>query len=165
MAVGPYNGRFASVTHATSSVVIECLGSWNINMDTDLLDASVFGTVWGKSKLGQIKWSGSVSGFYSVSTSSNSNGQYTLLNDAINQTLIQDIKFFLNSTGDGSTTAYFFMPNCSTDITNYSTLAGAYIGNVKIGQEKNGLASVSYDVVGDGPLALCMGASSVGIIY
>ena len=152
MAVGPYNGRFAAVKFST--VTIECLGSWNINMDTDLLDASVFGTVWGKSKLGQIKWSGSVTGFYSISTAAGSTGQYTLVNDAINQTFVQDIRFYLNSTGDGSSTDYFFMPNYTTAGTNYSTSYGAYIGNVKIGQEKNGLASVSYDVVGDGALAL-----------
>jgi len=166
---GPYTGRYASVRASTSGLysdpAVEMLGKWDLTITFDDIDASVFGSVWKKNLSGMQGWTAKFDGFYSISTAANSTGQQTLQQAALNQTKIQDIRFMLNSSGDGSTGWYAWMPNKSSshaDVTNYSTTAGAYIGNISIGQDKSGLGTVSYDVKGFGPIGLFYVTSSDG---
>jgi len=167
---GPYTGRYASIKATTAgtamaytATAVEMLGKWDIVINLDTVDASVFGSVWKKNLCSMQGWSGKFEGFYSVSTAAGSTGQMILQQAALDQTKIQDIRFHLNSTGDGSTGVYCFIPNfCSshTDVSNYSTTAGCYIGNIGIGQDKAGLATISFDIKGYGPLGLFCVTSS-----
>ncbi len=167
---GPYTGRYASVRVSTSALLysspaVEMLGKWDITITFDDIDASVFGSVWKKNLNGMQGWTGKFDGFYSVSTAIGSSGQAVLQQTAFDQTKIQDIRFHLNSTGDGSTGVYCWIPNCVSshaEVTNVSTTAGAYIGNMAIGQDKSGLGTVSYDVKGFGPIGLFFVTSSDG---
>ncbi len=166
---GPYTGRYASIKFSTADAMaytataVELLGKWDVVIALDTVDASVFGSVWKKSLCSMQGWTGRFEGFYSVSTAAGSTGQMVLQQSALDQLKIQNIRFYLNSTGDGSTGAYCLIPNyCSshTDVSNYSTTAGCYIGNISIGQDKAGLATVSYDIKGYGPLGLFLVTSS-----
>jgi len=161
----PYTGRYASIRLSSGTTSVEMLGKWDITISFDDIDASVFGTVWKQDMCGMQGWTGKFDGFYAVSTAVGSSGQYTLQAAALAQTKLQNIRFYLNSTGDGGSTAYFFMPNYSTDVSTYSTDNGCYISNVSIGQDKAGLASVSYDIQGYGGLALYFNTSSQAKIY
>jgi len=168
----PYTGRYASIRLSTGTTSVEMLGKWDLTIAFDDIDASVFGTVWKANMNGQQGWTGKFDGFFAVTTSS---GQYALQTAALAQTKLQNIRFYMNSTGDGtsSTEQLFFMPHYSSNVattggaavTNYESDAGAYISNVSIGQDKGGLASVSYDVQGYGALALYIGTSSQVTIY
>ncbi len=166
---GPYTGRYAAIrlSSGTTEAAVEMLGKWDLSITFDTMDASVFGSVWKKNLNGMQGWTGKFDGFYSVSTAAGSTGQKILQDDALTQTKIQNIRFYLNSTRDGSTGAYCFMPNYSSshvDVTNYSTTAGAYVGNISIGQDKAGIATVSYDVKGYGPIGLFFVTSSDGTL-
>jgi hypothetical protein len=169
----PYTGRYASIRLTTGTTSVEMLGKWDLSITFDDIDASVFGTVWKQGMNGMQGWTGKFDGFYAVSTAVGSSGQYTLQSAALAQTKLQNIRFYLNSTGDGGSTSYFFMPHYSSNVansaavavTNYDNSAGAYISNVSVGMDKAGLASVSYDVQGYGPLALYFNTSSQVMIY
>lgn len=161
---GPYAGRYASIT-VTSSTPIDLMGAWNISIAFDEIDASSFGTTWKKSMYGMSGWSGSFNGFLTLSTVTGSTGQVALLLAAINQTKQQSLKLFLNSTAGPSTDVAFWMPNISTDNANYSTDAGAYIGSFNNAVDKNGLATISFDFTGYGPLALFCKTSSQAFIF
>jgi len=170
---GPYTGRYASIKFSTADAMawtataVELLGKWDIVISLDTVDASVFGSVWKKNVCSMQGWTGKFEGFYSVSTEVGTTGQMVLQQAALDQLKIQNIRFYLNSTGDGSTGAYCFMPNYQsshTDVTNYSTIAGCYIGNISVGQDKAGLATISYDIKGYGPLGLFCVTSSDGTL-
>lgn len=164
----PYNGRYCSVCVGGSSAVVELQGSWNIKVNQTALDLTEFGTVWGKTMWGVQTWSGSFSGFYFMSTAAGSTAQYTMQLAALQGTKVQDIRFYVESTdaaSSASTQPKFWMPNYSSGGTNYSTDAGAYIGNMNITAGANALATVSYDVVGFGPIALYKSSSGPTPVY
>ena len=174
MAAGPYTGRYACISLTTGSTApVEMLGKWDITIAFDDIDASVFGSVWKSSLNGMQGWTGKFDGFYAISTSAGTTGQFALQAAAFAQTKLQNFRFYLNSTLDGSTDALFWMPHYSSNVanrtavavTNYATDAGAYIGNVAVGQDKSGLATVSYDVKGYGPIALFFNTSSQVFVY
>lgn len=159
----PISGRYASVRiqGAVSSsddpgIIVDNLGHWEVAINFDELDASVFGTVWKKNMTGMQGWSGSIEGFFDPSTTTSKQIE-GLMNAALDATLIQDFRFYLETSS-----GLFLMPHYSTcaGSTNYSTDAGAYISNVRVAHDKSGLASASYSVLGYGPLALFSGASS-----
>lgn len=161
---GPYTGRYASIT-VSSSTPIQLMGRWEISIAFDEIDASSFGTTWKKNMYGMSGWSGRFDGFLDVSTAVGSTGQYALLFAALNQTKQQTLRLYLNSSASPSTDVLFWMPNCSTDVVNYSTDAGAYIGTFTNSVDKNGLAAISFDFTGYGPLAMYKNTSSQGFVY
>jgi hypothetical protein len=170
---GPFNGRYVSIavnvgaTLPNSTNKVEGLGRWSINIAHSEMATDEFGTVWGGMQNGIQKWSGSFSGMLKVSTAAGSTGQMHIINAALNQTLQQDIRFYLQSTeaaSAASTDLLFWMPNCSTAITNYSTTAGCYISNPRWETDMNGIATAAYDIRGQGPLALFKGSSTAAII-
>lgn len=156
----PISGRYASVKLAGSTATgaagttIANLGHWEIVINFDELDASVFGTVWKKNMTGMQGWSGTIEGFFDPATDANLQ-IVGLLNPALDATKIQDIRFYLESSA-----GMFFMPNWTALGVSTSTDAGAYISNVRISHDKNGLASASYSVLGYGALGLFDGALS-----
>ncbi len=162
----PLTGRVASIrlgeaASSSGGTTVSNLGHWEIAISFDELDASVFGTVWKKNMTGMQGWSGTVEGFFDTSTELNT--QITgLLDKALDATLVQNIKFYLQTSS-----GLYFMPNYTTlGGINTDTGAGAYISNVRITHDKGGLASASYNVLGYGGLALFQGQvlSSAGVI-
>ncbi len=171
---GPFNGRYVSInvnvgaTLPNSTNKIEGMGRWDLYINHAELPTDEFGTVWGGSQNGIQKWGGSVSGMFKISTATGSTGQYHLLDAALNQTKQQDFRFYLESTATASaasTSPLFWMPNFSTAITNYSTSAGCYLSNPKMGSDMNGIATMSYDIRGEGPIALFKGSSTQAVVY
>lgn len=150
----PVAGRYASVRLGTD--VIGNLGHWECTISFDELDASCFGTVWKKNMTGMQGWGGTVEGFFDPSTAANSQ-IVGLMNAALDATLIQDIRFYISTT---SSMGLFLMPNFTTYGATTSTDDGAYISNVRLTHDKNGLAGCSYNVLGYGELALFQGGSS-----
>src|SRR5512139_3939668 len=99
---GPYTGRYASITVTTSSP-IDLMGTWNLTIAFDEIDASSFGTTWKKTMYGMSGWSGNFTGFLTLSTVVGSTGQYAVLNAALSQTKQQTLKLFINSSNSAST--------------------------------------------------------------
>ena len=133
----PLQGRYASVKLDTN--LIANLGSWNIDVNLDTIDVSVFGSVWGKSIPGMQHWTGSVEGFYDPA---DANGQAALQADALASTKITDIKFYIDAVS-------YWTP----DVTN-DTEAGCYINTLSIKHDKAGVAAVTYSIIGFGALTL-----------
>jgi len=166
MGVGPYAGRYASITVTTSSP-IDLMGKWDLAISFDEIDASSFGTTWKKNMYGMSGWSGSFDGFLSVSTVTGSTGQAAILLASLAQTKIQTLKLFIASSAGPSTQVLFWMPNISptTDALNGSSENGAYIGSISNSLDKNGLATVSFDFTGYGAVAIYKDTSSQPFIY
>lgn len=163
----PISGRYASVRIVTTvcscggdnpGLTIDNLGHWEVVVNFDEIDASCFGTKWKQNVVGMQGWSGTIEGFFDSATSSGKQIA-ALLDPAIDDTLIQDVRFYLQTSS-----GLFLMPNYTTVPTGASTTyvdtgAGCYISNVRVTHDKNGLASASYNLVGYGPLALFTGTS------
>ena len=128
-------GRHASVKIGTT--VISNLGSWEVTFSIDRIDVTVFGSVWKKEVPGFQGWGARLSGFYDIDDSV---GQQILKAAALAATKVTDIRFYMNTTD-------YWTPDVTAD-----SLAGCYVGNVVIGQDKAGVASVSFEVMGFGPL-------------
>lgn len=132
----PKMGRYARVKLGT--VTILNLASWDLNMATDELDASVFGTGWGATMPGMQKWTVAVAGLYDPSDVT---GQNVVESAKRNGTKLTNIRFYVDETS-------YFVP----DVTEDSD-AGAYITGYTIKQDKSGLAQLTFNVVGVGPLS------------
>ena len=154
MAQTPRSGRYASIRISTGTTagLIDLLGHWEISMDLDQIDASKFGTVWKVPVPGMQGWSGTIEGFYEAATSSGNFNQNYLQYCMVNATKIQDVRFYIDSSNNSSSWQTFIIPNMSTKLAGYSTNAGAYITGSRITQDKGGLASMSLDLLGHGPL-------------
>lgn len=133
----PLQGRYASVKLGTD--LVANLGNWSIDINLDTIDVSVFGSVWGKGIPGMQRWTGTVEGFYDPA---DTNGQAALQDDALSSTKITDIRFYIDSTS-------YWTP----DVTNDSE-AGCYISTVSIRHDKAGVAAVTYNILGFGPITL-----------
>lgn len=145
----PLTGRYCAIAFSTgTSGQMANMGHWELNFTFDEIDASDFATVWKKNVAGKIGWRGSMDGFFDPSTSGHQ--IVTALNNALDATKVQDIRFYLSSA-----TSLFFWPVYTTAATtNYSTDAGAYLTNVRITADKNDLIRFACDVIGYGPIAL-----------
>jgi hypothetical protein len=132
----PIMGRNARVKLGTYTILN--LASWDMNFPTDELDASVFGTSWGATMPGMQKWTCAVAGLYDRSDTT---GQKALMDAKINGTKLTTIRFYLDNTS-------YLVP----DITNDSD-AGAYITGMTVRTDKSGLAQVTFNAAGVGPIA------------
>ena len=132
----PIIGRKGRVCFGTN--VIQNLATFKLNIQTDELDASVFGSNFGSTLPGQQKWFGPVDGFLD---GGDTTGQAVLISAKLNGTKITNIRFYVS--GGGS----YWTP----DLTNDSG-AGAYITTMAIDEANNGLVKVSYNIVGVGPI-------------
>lgn len=66
----------------TPSVTVGEISAWSIEIDRDNYDASVLGDTWAESVLGLGHWTGTMTGFFSVSTDA---GQTLIQNALLNQ--------------------------------------------------------------------------------
>ena len=133
----PLMGRYASVK--LGSNLVANLTNWSIDINMDEIDVTAFGSVWGKSMPGFQRWTGSAEGHYDPA---DTNGQAELQSNALSATKITDIRFYIDSTS-------YWTP----DITNDSD-AGCFINVVSVKHDKAGVASVTYSILGFGPLVL-----------
>lgn len=132
----PLLGRYAAVKLGTTTV--NNFGRWSLNISMAEISVDAFGSVWGKSMPGLQKWTGTMEGMYDPADTS---GQWLIQNSALAATKITDIRFYINSTS-------YWAPK--TDNTNN----GAYINTVSIDHDMNGVARVTFNVLGYGELAL-----------
>ena len=130
-------GRYASVK--LGSNLVANLTNWSIDINMDDIDVTAFGSVWGKSMPGFQRWTGTAEGYYDPA---DTNGQAVLQDDALSATKITDIRFYIDSTS-------YWTP----DVTNDSD-AGCYINTVSIRHDKAGVAAVTFNILGYGPLTL-----------
>ena len=137
----PLMGRYASVKLGTETGedLIANLGSWSIDINMDDIDVTAFGSVWGKSMPGFQRWTATIEGYYDPADST---GQAVLQSNALSATKITDIRFYIDSTS-------YWTPDTSSDAD-----AGCYINTVSIRHDKAGVAAVTYNVLGYGPLKL-----------
>ena len=133
----PLMGRYASVKLASD--LIANLSNWSVDISSDEIDVTVFGSVWKKSMPGFQGWTGSAEGFYDPADST---GQAVMQSDALNATKITNIRFYINSTS-------YWTPDVTTD-----TNAGCYVNTVSIRHDKAGVAAVTFNILGYGPLTL-----------
>jgi len=133
--MGTLNGRNASVKKGTYTIAN--LSSWKIDMPNQEIDTSAFGDTWGKSDVGQRKWSATVSGFCDIT---DTNGQKAIESAWGSGALINDVKFYLDNTS-------YWVPDVTTDSD-----AGGRVTSYSIGQSKNGVASIDFTLSGSGPI-------------
>lgn len=133
----PLNGRYATIK--IGAVLVQNMGRWNLDIKMDEIDASAFGTVWGKQIPGMQKWTATLEGNYDPA---DTQGQRTLQGAALAATKIADIRLYIDSLS-------YWKP--ATDI---DAQYGAYISGLSIQHDKSGLASVTFNVIGYGEIKL-----------
>lgn len=143
MASTPLQGRYASVYLGDKSTgkLVESLGTWTIEFSLDEIDVSVFGSVWKKNITGMQGWRGTLAGIYDVADTT---GQTVLREASLAATKVTNIRFYVNSTS-------YWSPNITGD-SDSDAAAGCYIGTVSVTHDKAGVAQITMNVLGFGPL-------------
>jgi len=164
------SGRYASFLWSTAigssgdvarPVAVNYIGSWDLSIAQDVMDATYFGSVWKTQKVGMQSWTASVNGYLDVTSLSSQHNQ--IIDDALEGRLVQWMWLHEGPSSSGN----FWAPNASSTFggVDYSTSAGAYISNYKIGASKDGITNVSFDLIGRGSIIyVCGGTSSYGVL-
>lgn len=143
-----YSGRNARVSVNSGSPeaehIIAELSNWDIDLSTDEVDTTSFGSGWAKSDVGMKKWSGTLTGFCDPTDTT---GQKVLEDSFLNGTLIDSIRFYVKHSTTSGESIVYYAPDTATDAT-----AGARVTSLKVSQDKSGVASLSVSFSGSGPL-------------
>jgi len=131
-----HSGRNASVKLGTA--LIAGIGKWDLDTGRKEIDTTAFGSTWEKSDVGMGKWTGKFSG-HSDLTDVQQTALWTYFKEG---TLITDIRFYETAT-------QYWAPDTVTDPD-----AGGRITALKIGQSKDGVASLDITISGSGPVEL-----------
>jgi hypothetical protein len=132
----PIIGRKGKVK--LGGVTIANLANFRIDIATDELDGSVFGTGWGATLPGQQKWKSTISGFLDMTDIT---GQLVLKAAKMAGTKVTNLQFFESDGGS------YWGPDITED-----SAAGAYVGTMAIDEAQNGLVKVDYSIGGVGPI-------------
>ncbi len=133
-------GNNAKVTLGATTVL--GMGNWKMTgITVDMLETTSFGDVAKAFMTGLLDWgTGTFGGLYDMS---NTGGQSTLLSAMINNSFINNLRFYLNSVS-------YWVANI-THATQGSN-AGEYVTGVNIGQDKSGLGTIDFTVKFTGPV-------------
>ena len=117
-----------------SAVLVAELNHWTLNITSEPIDVRVFGSSgWGAKKNGPKDWNASFDGFW-------------YLGDAAGQAALHSAL-----TGGTTVECYFHLDN-----DNYYYGAGLVIGET-VDESVDGVASISFDVDGDGAINITTG--------
>jgi hypothetical protein len=161
------SGRYAALklTSAFTGTpkVIPYLGSWDLTINLDTADATYFGSVW-KTQIPLFQsWTASISGYLDVTTQSTFTDQNYIVDAAIEGTLIQDMRFHIGQTSSGN----FWVPNYGSTFGGvcFDYTHGCYVSNYKVSASKDGIDSISFDLIGRGALIyVCGGTSGYSVL-
>jgi len=162
------SGRYASLKYSTElagaaaapGATVNYIGSWDLTISLDTMDATYFGSVWKDQDVGMQSWTASVAGYIDVTTESSHHNK--LIDDSIEGRLVQDIRLHEGPTATGA----YWIPNAHSTYggADYSTDYGAYITNYRVTASKDGIHTVAFDLVGNGGLIYLTGGSSYVVI-
>lgn len=131
----PLMGRYASVKIGSS--LVANLGRWNIDITMESIDVSAFGSTWGQFLPGQQSWKGTFEGNYDPADVA---GQKAIETLALAAGAMSTIKFFVDNT-------HYWTPDTGADAS-----AAGYITGWTIQHDKAGVATLTANIVGYGPL-------------
>ena len=118
-------------------VTIARMTSFDFTIENETLDITSFGDTWNKFCRGMQSWTASIGGHLDLDDAS----QATLVGAAENGTLINNLRFYVDST------TYF-----ASDLVADSE-AGLYIDSYNVTSDNNSVVSFTMSVTGNGPLA------------
>jgi len=142
-----FNGRNGRVTvnaDTTEAIVLE-LSSWSLDITSEEIDTTAFGSGWGKSDVGMKSWSGSATGNYDPTDTT---GQKILLDAFDAGSLLNDVRFYVSFSEEAGETVLFFEPDIVSD-----TNAGLRVTGVSTSLDKSGVATINFSFSGSGPLS------------
>ena len=117
-------------------VTIARMTSMDVNINNSTIDITSFGDNWMKFCLGMQAWTATITGHLDLDDVS----QATLVDAAENGTLINNLRFYIDSTN-------YFAANLVEDAE-----AGLYIDSYNFTADNNSVVSFSMSVTGNGPL-------------
>ncbi|MGX7950484.1 phage tail tube protein [Oleidesulfovibrio alaskensis] len=141
------SGRKARVTVGASGGTEQIVGeisNWDMNLSADEVDTTAFGDGWGKSDVGMKKWSGSCAG---SADPTDATGQGVVEAAFDTGALIPDIRFYVEYSETAGEKLVYYAPDTASDAS-----AGARITSVNVKQDKAGVATISFNFSGCGPL-------------
>ena len=138
-----FKGRNARVTlgDGVDEKIIQEVGNWKVSTKAGEIDTTAFGDGWGKSDVGMMNWSGSLSGNFDPKDTT---GQDKL--DAAFKTgeLVQDVRFYAKWAETGE--VIYFEPDLDADPN-----AGLRITQLDMDFDKAGVGKISVSFSGSGP--------------
>ena len=129
------SGRYMSIKKGTYTVSEQ--GHFDIDLVSDEIDTTSFGSTWGKSDVGFKKWTVTISGHYDPT---DENGQAELEAAFMDGSLVTDFTIYVDNTS-------YWEPDLTTDSD-----AGGRITSYKVSGDKAGVGSISMVLSGSGPL-------------
>jgi len=129
------SGRYHAIKKGTYTVSEQ--GHFDLDMSSDEIDTTAFGSTWAKSDVGFKKWSLSMSGYYDPT---DTNGQAELETAYMGGTLVTDLSVYVDNTS-------YWEPDLTTDSD-----AGGRITSYKVSGDKAGVASFDMVLSGSGPI-------------
>jgi predicted secreted protein len=117
--------------------VVAELASWALDLSTDEIDTTAFGSTWKKSDVGMRGWSLSVEGHADPSDSS---GQGAIEAAWEGGSLINTVKIYVDA-------ASYWIPDVTTDSD-----AGGRVTSYAINQAHDAVAGISFTLAGSGPV-------------
>jgi predicted secreted protein len=121
-------GTYGSVyIPGTPTVPIAQLRSWALTTTKDNYDASVLGDTWREFVGGLKGWSGTLSGYYALTT--DTTGQRLLYAALVNNTQVVLVLSVAAGGGSFEGTAYITQSNVSDPVDNLITIDFSFVGN------------------------------------
>lgn len=117
--------------------VVAELASWALDLSTDEIDTTAFGSTWKKSDVGMRGWSLSVEGH---ADPSDSGGQGAIEAAWEGGSLINTVKIYVDA-------ASYWIPDVTTDSD-----AGGRVTSYAINQAHDAVAGISFTLAGSGPV-------------
>jgi hypothetical protein len=156
------SGRYASFKYSTGTGgsvapnTMNFIGSWDLTISMDTMDATYFGSAWKAQKVGMGSWNASLTGYLDITTQSSYHNQ--IIDDALEGRLLQWVWLHEGPTSSGN----FWAPNASSTFggVNYSTDAGCYISNLKVSASKDAITTMSFDLIGNGSIIYMNGTTA-----
>ena len=119
-----------------ASEVIE-MASWNITVNDEIVEASVFGNDWKRvAGVVTMSWTASIDGFYDPTDSE----QLQMQSEVLSGGLITDLRLYEDATN-------YWTPDTGTD-----TDAGCYVTTYTLTVDRSGVNAISLTVEGTGPI-------------
>jgi predicted secreted protein len=128
-------GRNARIKLDTTTIAR--MTSMDVTINNETIDITSFGDEWMKFCRGMQSWTATITGHLDLDDAS----QSTLVDAAENGTLINNLRFYIDSTN-------YFASNVVAD-----TEAGLYIDNYNFTADNNSVVSFNMSVTGNGPIA------------
>ena len=125
MAIAGRHGKFYLINEPDTKVLITEMKNWSLDITSDPIDTSCFGTEWADSINGIMSWSGTSDAFFNVQN--DTEGQAAIQAAFLAGTPVK-MGFYIDENTGYEGTAIITSLNITDDVADAVTMAVGYTG-------------------------------------